>query len=89
MTESLNMTRTLDGLAVGMTARIERVLTDTSDGAHLLEMGLTPGTTVSVTRVAPLGDPIDVLVRGYHLSLRRSEAGRVFVSCECPEEAKR
>lgn len=88
MTESRNRTETLDQLPVGMAARIESVLTDTSDGAYLLEMGLTPGTTVSVTRVAPLGDPIDILVRGYHLSLRRSEARRVFVSCECPEEAK-
>ena len=41
---------------------------------RLLEMGLTRGTTVEVVRFAPLGDPIDIKVRGYHLSLRRQEA---------------
>ena len=88
MSKTLKTTQTLDGLDVGTPARIESVLADTDSGAYLLEMGLTPGTTVSVARVAPLGDPIDILVRGYHLSLRRSEAGRVIVSCDPPEETK-
>lgn len=41
---------------------------------RLLEMGLTRGSTVEVVRFAPLGDPIDIKIRGYHLSLRRQEA---------------
>ena len=40
-------------------------------------MGLTPGTRVTVTRAAPFGDPIEVWVRGYALSLRRKEAARI------------
>lgn len=40
----------------------------------LLSMGLTPGTYFVVKRIAPLGDPIEIALRGYHLSLRKSEA---------------
>lgn len=47
---------------------------------RLLEMGLTPGTRVKVIRFAPLGDPMDIEVRGYHLSLRKHEAGQVTLS---------
>lgn len=47
--------------------------------AKLLALGLTRGTTVTVTHVAPLGDPFEVLVRGYHLSLRRAEAAALLV----------
>jgi ferrous iron transport protein A len=45
----------------------------------LLAMGLTPGTAVSVTRVAPMGDPIEIAVRGFKLSLRKDEAAAVRV----------
>ncbi len=51
--------------------------------AHLLELGFTPGTEVSVVRVAPLGDPLTVRLRGYHLSLRRREAEAVVMR-RCP-----
>lgn len=46
---------------------------------RILEMGLVPGTPVECVRVAPLGDPIDFRVRGFHLSLRKSEASHVLV----------
>ena len=46
---------------------------------RLLEMGLTPGTQVRVLGVAPLGDPLELELRGYRLSVRRSEAARVEV----------
>ena len=42
-------------------------------------MGVTPGATIEVRRVAPLGDPIDVKVRGYHLSVRKQEAKGIRV----------
>jgi ferrous iron transport protein A len=42
--------------------------------SHLLAMGLTPGTTFALSRMAPLGDPIEIMVRGYTLSLRKAEA---------------
>ena len=44
-----------------------------------MDMGITKGTRISVMKVAPLGDPIDVTVRGYHLSLRRSDAANIEV----------
>ena len=50
---------------------------------HLLELGFTPGTEIVVLRVAPLGDPMTVRVRGYQLSLRRREAEAVKVR-RCP-----
>ena len=45
----------------------------------LLAMGLTPGTSFQVTRVAPLGDPVEIAVRGFRLSLRKDEAAAVRV----------
>ncbi len=47
---------------------------DTVYRAKLLAMGLTPGTVFTVSRIAPLGDPIEIIVRGYALSLRKTEA---------------
>jgi Fe2+ transport system protein FeoA len=52
---------------------------------HLLEMGFTVGTAVEVIRVAPLGDPLTVRIRGYQLSLRRREAEAVWMR-RCPPE---
>lgn len=46
---------------------------------RLLEMGLTIGAVFEVVRFAPMGDPIDIKVRGYHLSLRKQEAGGIRV----------
>ena len=55
----------------------------TGEGAvkrHIMDMGITKGTEVFVRKVAPLGDPIEVTVRGYELSLRKSEAGNILVA---------
>jgi Fe2+ transport system protein FeoA len=46
---------------------------------RILDMGVVPGTEVEVVRVAPLGDPVEFLIRGYHLSLRKEEARDIFV----------
>ena len=67
---------TLADLAVGAEARVASV-DAAGPAARLLEMGLTPGATVRVVRTAPLGDPIEVRVRGYFLSVRREDARRV------------
>ncbi|MEO0558646.1 MAG: FeoA family protein [Bacteroidota bacterium] len=69
---------TLGELSPGTRATVTGYSTDDPPG-RLLEMGLIPGTQVEVVRVAPLGDPIDVRVRGFHLSLRRSEAAHVQI----------
>jgi len=47
--------------------------------ARLLEMGMLPGSEIELVRFAPMGDPIDLKVRGFHLSIRKSEAGLVDV----------
>lgn len=49
---------------------------------RLLDMGITPGAKVKMKRIAPLGDPIEINVRGYELSIRRDEAKQVFVETE-------
>jgi ferrous iron transport protein A len=67
-------------LAPGGSARVERLGGDDVITLRLLEMGLTPGVAVRVVGRAPLGDPIEVELRGYRLSLRRSEASRVEVT---------
>lgn len=70
--------RTLADLGPGTKALVIGFVDETVPG-RLLEMGLLPGTPVEVVRLAPLGDPMDVRVRGYHLSLRRHEARLVLV----------
>lgn len=73
-------TTTLDVLDVGETGRVLTVEGPAEVRHRLMEMGLTPGTSVRVVRFAPLGDPIDVEIRGYHLSLRKREANGVTLS---------
>lgn len=70
---------TLDALQPGERGTVTGFATSTPPD-RLLEMGLLPGTVVAVIRRAPLGDPIDVKVRGYHLSIRRREAREVLVT---------
>lgn len=69
---------TLRELKPGERATITGFQTDDPPG-RLLEMGLLPGTTVEVVRLAPLGDPIDLKVRGYHLSIRKHEAHLITI----------
>jgi ferrous iron transport protein A len=69
----------LADLAVGSRARVVNVTGDDEISLRLLEMGLTPGVDVELLGTAPLGDPLEFDVRGYHLSVRRSEAQRVEI----------
>ncbi len=71
---------TLDALAIGTAGRVERVRGNRAVAQRLQEMGLTTGVVVKIVRVAPLGDPLEVEVRGYRLSLRKEEAAVVEVS---------
>lgn len=72
--------KTLAGVAVGGQAAVESIAGDDDISLRLMEMGLVPGTDVRVVSVAPLGDPLEIELRGYRLSLRRNEAERVEVS---------
>lgn len=69
----------LSKLRKGEKAVIAKIKAGASLKKKFLSMGLLPGEEVIVERVAPLGDPIDILVKGYHLSLRKEEADRIFV----------
>ncbi len=69
----------LDQLGPGDRCVIRGIDGDPGIVRRLMELGLVPGTPVELVRVAPLGDPCELVVRGTHLSLRRSEAGHVHV----------
>jgi len=70
---------TLAALAAGRRAEIVAVHGCDAVSMRLLEMGLTPGVSVELVGKAPLGDPLEFELRGYRLSLRRSEAERVEI----------
>jgi Fe2+ transport system protein FeoA len=74
--------QTLNRLAPGTRGIVQRVDGDGPIRRRLLEMGVTPGSRLHLVRCAPLGDPMEIVVRGYHLSLRRSEAQSVWVQPE-------
>ena len=63
----------------GEPVRVVNISDDDSLSMRLMEMGLTPGVEVELVGTAPLGDPLEFEIRGYRLSLRRSEAARVSV----------
>jgi ferrous iron transport protein A len=67
----------LADLPVGCRGRVNSILGSDELAVRLLEMGLTPGVEVAVVGTAPLGDPLELELRGYRLSVRRTEAARV------------
>lgn len=70
---------TLDMLPIGSEAVIKTVKGEGMLRLRLLDMGLTPGVNVKITRFAPLGDPVEIIVRGYSLSIRLDDAKIVEV----------
>ena len=73
------MQTTLNQLQPGQKARVARVGGEGKLRKRIFDMGITPGVDVVFRKVAPLGDPIEVTVRGYELSLRKSEAEEIIV----------
>jgi Fe2+ transport system protein FeoA len=73
---------TLRDLAPGSHGRVTGFDLPAEKSHRLLEMGLTTGTRLQVVRLAPLGDPIEIKVRGYHLSLRKDEAAGIRIESE-------
>ena len=71
--------RTLAQLAPGDRAKVAKVAGDAEAARRLMEMGLMRGTSVEVVRRAPLGDPLEVKVRGFMLTLRLAEARHIEV----------
>jgi ferrous iron transport protein A len=70
---------TLAALAIGASAEVIAIIDHAGLGVRLMEMGFVPGTSVTLIKRAPFGDPLEVRVRGSHISLRRAEARRIEV----------
>lgn len=71
--------KTLKDVKVGETATVARLHGEGPVKRRIMDMGITRGVQILVRKVAPLGDPIEVNVRGYELSLRKSEAESIVV----------
>ena len=70
---------TLRDLAIGKSGRITAVGGEKALRRRLLDMGLTPRTVVTVKKAAPMGDPVELLLRGYVLTLRLEDAEKIAV----------
>jgi ferrous iron transport protein A len=69
----------LTSVALGTTAIVAEIRLPPANRSRLMEMGLLVGTPVELVRFAPLGDPVEIKVRGYNLTLRKSEAEQILV----------
>ena len=72
--------KTLRDVPVGQSATVRRLVGEGAIKRRIMDMGITKGTDIYVRKVAPLGDPIEVTVRGFELSLRKDEAQNVLVA---------
>lgn len=70
---------TLDMVSPGNTVKVVKLLGDGGTKRRIMDMGVTKGTELFVRKVAPLGDPVEVTIRGYELSLRKAEGEHVEV----------
>ena len=80
------MLKTLDRFEIGETGLIQKVGGEGRLRRRLFDMGVTPGAKVYLRKRAPLGDPLEITIRGYELTLRKSEAE--LVTLEMEEKAK-
>lgn len=74
------MIMTLDELPIGQKAVIVSVGGEGALRCRLLDMGLTPRTAVEVRKVAPMGDPMEIRIRGYELTLRKEDAKKIEIA---------
>ena len=66
--------KTLRNIAVGETPKVKRLHGEGALKRRIMDMGITKGSQVYVRKVAPLGDPVEITIRGYELSLRKDDA---------------
>lgn len=76
------MLKKLDEFKIGETGLIKKVEGEGRLRRRLLDMGVTPGAEVYLRKKAPLGDPLEITIRGYELTLRKSEAALVVLEVE-------
>ena len=72
--------KTLKDVPIGQTARVVKLHSEGALKRRIMDMGLTKGVEVYVRKVAPLGDPVEITVRGYELSLRKADAAMVEIA---------
>ena len=72
--------KTLKETGAGQTVTVTRLTGEGQVKRRIMDMGITKGVSVYVRKVAPLGDPVEITVRGYELSLRKEDAGMIEVS---------
>jgi len=72
----------LTSVALGAKATVAEIRLPPESRPRLMEMGLLVGTAVELVRFAPLGDPVEIKVRGYHLTLRKHEAEQILVQTQ-------
>ena len=73
------MMKTLKNVAVGQTITVKKLTGEGPVKRRIMDMGITKGVEIYVRKVAPLGDPVEVTVRGYELSLRKADAEMIEV----------
>ena len=76
---SSDQASSLDSLPAGITARVVSISGAVAVAKRLMEMGVVPGARIRMIKRAPLGDPVEIRVRGYHLALRRAEANTITI----------
>jgi ferrous iron transport protein A len=72
--------RTLRDAAIGETVTVTKLTGEGPLKRRIMDMGVTKGTPIYIRKVAPLGDPIEVTVRGYELSIRKTEAENICIN---------
>ncbi len=70
---------TLREAAIGQTVKVKKLTGDGPVKRRIMDMGITKGVEINIRKVAPLGDPIEVTVRGYELSVRKADAAMIEV----------
>ena len=71
--------KTLKDAAIGETFKVLRLHGEGALKRRIMDMGITRGTALTIRRVAPLGDPMELTVRGYELSIRKADAGNIEI----------
>ena len=71
--------KTLKQVAIGSTATVKKIHGEGALKRRIMDMGITKGVAIYVRKVAPLGDPIEVTLRGYELSIRKADADQIEV----------
>ena len=69
--------KTINNLKIGETGIVKKLYGDGAVRRRIMDMGITKGTSITICKVAPLGDPIELTVRGYELSIRKEDSEKI------------